>query len=226
MIPKLTRRSAVAMATVGLVAGCSGGRGSAPDAAAQADTSDVARQEREAEDSAALVTRYDAVAAAYPGLAARLAPLRADTAAHVRAFGGKATGTPPASASGGHTGGPAPTTPPGATTTPGGLPSPTVSATPAGTGASGTTPGDTDSATGKPAGGSTSSPSPGPAGSSFTVPGTSDKALAALAAAERALADRRAATLLDVPGDLARLLASVAAAGAGHVVLLGRPAGK
>lgn len=45
-------------------------------------------------------------------------------------------------------------------------------------------------------------------------------ALAALAAAERALADRRAAALLTVPGELARLMASVAAAGAAHVVLL------
>lgn len=45
-------------------------------------------------------------------------------------------------------------------------------------------------------------------------------ALAELAAAERALADRRAKALLDVPGELARLLASVAAAGAAHAYLL------
>jgi hypothetical protein len=37
---------------------------------------------------------------------------------------------------------------------------------------------------------------------------------------ERALAARRAGALLEVPGELARLLASVAAAGAGHAVLL------
>ena len=37
---------------------------------------------------------------------------------------------------------------------------------------------------------------------------------------ERALADRRAKALLDVPGELARLLASVAAAGAAHAYLL------
>ena len=51
-------------------------------------------------------------------------------------------------------------------------------------------------------------------------PATERDALAELAAAERALADRRAKALLDVPGELARLLASVAAAGAAHAYLL------
>ena len=41
-----------------------------------------------------------------------------------------------------------------------------------------------------------------------------------LAAAEREIADRRTAALLDAPAELARLLASVAAAGAGHAYLL------
>ncbi|CAL9576985.1 hypothetical protein [Streptomyces sp. enrichment culture] len=49
---------------------------------------------------------------------------------------------------------------------------------------------------------------------------TPKDALAGLAAAERALADRRAQDLLGVPGELARLLASVAAAGAAHAYLL------
>jgi len=62
---------------------------------------------------------------------------------------------------------------------------------------------------------SQASPSP-----SVTAPTTEKDALAQLAAAERALADRRAKALLDVPGELARLLASVAAAGAGHAYLL------
>ena len=44
--------------------------------------------------------------------------------------------------------------------------------------------------------------------------------LAELASAERALADRRTKALEEVPGELARLLASVAAAGAVHVYLL------
>jgi hypothetical protein len=52
------------------------------------------------------------------------------------------------------------------------------------------------------------------------VPGDDKDALAALAGAERELADRRARALLDAPGELARLLASVAAAGAAHVYLL------
>ncbi|MGK5694925.1 hypothetical protein ACSNOJ_18805 [Streptomyces sp. URMC 128] len=63
---------------------------------------------------------------------------------------------------------------------------------------------------------STASASP----SAAAVPGSDKDALAALAAAERELADRRAKALLDVPGELARLLASVAAAGAAHVYLL------
>ncbi|MEV7076024.1 hypothetical protein [Streptomyces sp. NPDC093990] len=61
------------------------------------------------------------------------------------------------------------------------------------------------------------SPAPSP---SVAVPATEKDALAQLAAAERELADRRAETLLDVPGELARLLASVAAAGAAHAYLL------
>ncbi|MER5832032.1 hypothetical protein ABT116_14600 [Streptomyces sp. NPDC002130] len=61
----------------------------------------------------------------------------------------------------------------------------------------------------------TSSPSP-----SAAVPGNDKDALAGLAAAERELADRRVKALGAVPGELARLLASVAAAGAAHVYLL------
>ncbi|MFF1707175.1 hypothetical protein [Streptomyces sp. NPDC058252] len=53
-----------------------------------------------------------------------------------------------------------------------------------------------------------------------TVPVHEKDALAGLAAAERTLADARAKALLDVPGELARLLASVAAAGAAHAYLL------
>ncbi|MFD4879344.1 hypothetical protein ACFWOB_39140 [Streptomyces sp. NPDC058420] len=56
--------------------------------------------------------------------------------------------------------------------------------------------------------------------SSTAAPATEDDALAGLAAAERSLADRRAKALLDLPGELARLLASVAAAGAAHAYLL------
>ncbi|MGY1497174.1 hypothetical protein ACW4TU_11355 [Streptomyces sp. QTS52] len=56
--------------------------------------------------------------------------------------------------------------------------------------------------------------------SASAAPMTERDALAGLAAAERTLVDRRTKALLEVPGELARLLASVAAAGAGHVYLL------
>lgn len=52
------------------------------------------------------------------------------------------------------------------------------------------------------------------------VPADRKEALASLAAEERSLSDRRTADLLRAPGELARLLASVAAAGAAHVYLL------
>ncbi|MFJ7335945.1 hypothetical protein ACIQU3_27030 [Streptomyces sp. NPDC101110] len=75
------------------------------------------------------------------------------------------------------------------------------------------------SASGSPSasasGSATVSPSP-----ATTVPGNDKDALAGLAAAERDLADRRVKALGGVPGELARLLASVAAAGAAHVYLL------
>jgi len=63
--------------------------------------------------------------------------------------------------------------------------------------------------------------SPGPSGSpSPAVPAGEKDALTALAAAERSRADRLTAALAQVPGELARLLASVAAAGAAHAYLL------
>ncbi|MFE3635069.1 hypothetical protein [Streptomyces sp. NPDC059168] len=61
----------------------------------------------------------------------------------------------------------------------------------------------------------TAAPSPAP-----TVPAGEKDALAFLATAERSLADRRAKDLLDVPGELARVMASAAAAGAAHAYLL------
>ncbi|MBM9435607.1 hypothetical protein [Actinacidiphila bryophytorum] len=164
MIPeaaaRLSRRSVVAAAVVAVGAGCgkgADGASGAPDGKAPAALPGAAEQAAAVRDSAELLGRYDAAAAAHPSLAARLRPLRAEVVRHIEAFGGTA---------------PAGTRPPAA---------------PAGT--------------------------------------TAAQALAALAAAERALADRRAAALLTVPGELARLMASVAAAGAGHAALLGAPAG-
>lgn len=141
----------MAVAAAGVVSGCSTGGGAAADGSESSGPAPgTVESARAARESAALVARYDAVAAAHPSLAARLAPLRAEVARHVEAFGGK----PPAPAA-------------------------------------------------------AAGPEQSPAA-----------ALTALAAAERKLADRRAVALLTVPGDLARLMASVAAAGAGHVVLL------
>ncbi|MFG2358115.1 hypothetical protein [Streptomyces sp. NPDC048521] len=74
-------------------------------------------------------------------------------------------------------------------------------------------------------GGAKATKSPSPTATASTasppvVPATEKDALADLATAERTLADRRAKALLDVPGELARLMASVAAAGAAHAYLL------
>ncbi|MFP3987569.1 hypothetical protein U9R90_08700 [Streptomyces sp. E11-3] len=66
-----------------------------------------------------------------------------------------------------------------------------------------------------PSGSATPSPS-----SSVPVPTGEKEALSQLAAAERKLADARRTALLDLPGEQARLLASVAAAGDAHVYLL------
>ncbi|MFR9674627.1 hypothetical protein [Streptomyces sp. TR06-5] len=58
----------------------------------------------------------------------------------------------------------------------------------------------------------------------MAVPGDEGRALAELASAERRTADARMRALVDAPPELARLLASVAAAGSGHVFLLTRDA--
>ncbi|WP_369179794.1 hypothetical protein [Streptomyces mutabilis] len=60
----------------------------------------------------------------------------------------------------------------------------------------------------------------GPEDGVGAVPASEKDALALLAAAERELTERRTGALAEVPGELARLLASVAAAGAAHVYLL------
>ncbi len=71
------------------------------------------------------------------------------------------------------------------------------------------------------AAGSTPGPSGAPRASGAPeVPVSETDALGMLARAERALASRRVKELPDVPGELARLLASVAAAGAAHAYLL------
>ncbi|MFC8515092.1 hypothetical protein [Streptomyces sp. NPDC057257] len=161
------RRSLLASAAgAALLVGCSSGADSEESTGGSPSVTAKARA-RAARDSVGLVERYDAVLAAHPTAAERLAPLRAEVARHVAAFGGT-VGKAGASGSG----------------------------TPQ-----------------SPSAGSPSAPSASPAT-------TEQDALAELAAAERALADQRTAALLDVPGELARLLASVAAAGAAHAYLL------
>ncbi|MEU7603878.1 hypothetical protein AB0B78_28905 [Streptomyces sp. NPDC040724] len=127
------------------------------------------RRMREAavRDSARLLERYDATAAAHPALAARLAPLRAAVAAHSAALA----------------------------LTPAGSPSPSASPS-GGTGAA------------------------APAGSGEPVPPKAAEALTALADAERSLSEARTIDLAGAPGELARMLASVAACGAVHAYLL------
>ncbi|GAA2573828.1 MULTISPECIES: hypothetical protein [Streptomyces] len=158
------RRSLLAVAPAALlVAGCSA-ESENPDAAggSRPSAADRARA-RAARDSRGLAERYDAVIAAHPKLARRLAPLRAEVVRHAKAFGGTAVASP----------------------------------APSGT-----------------------APSASASAPVAAVPAKEKDALAELAAAEREIADRRTKALLDAPGELARLLASVAAAGAAHVYLL------
>ncbi|MFE9252332.1 hypothetical protein [Streptomyces sp. NPDC007088] len=76
-------------------------------------------------------------------------------------------------------------------------------------------PGATDSGSATVAGAS-----PGATDSAPSAPPDTRGTLAALAAAERRLADSRSRQLVDAPDELARLLASVSAAGAAHAYLL------
>ena len=70
-----------------LLVGCSGGSDDGHRSSGSADG--AALRARGVRDSAALLARYDATIDAHAGLAERLRPLRAETAAHVAAFGSK-----------------------------------------------------------------------------------------------------------------------------------------
>ncbi|MER5717711.1 hypothetical protein [Streptomyces sp. NPDC002132] len=192
------RRALLATAAgTALLMSCSGpgdsgeeGPGGSPSAAERA-------RARAAGDSAALAARYDAVLAAHPRLAERLTPLRAEVVRHTEAFGGGATGASGPTPSGAASSGAASASPSGS------APSGSASASPSGA-----------SASGAAAAGRSAPPA------SAAVPVNEKDALAALAAAERTLADSRVAALAGLPGELARLVASVAAAGAAHAYLL------
>ncbi|MFF0704817.1 hypothetical protein ACFYVC_31405 [Streptomyces tendae] len=186
--------SAAGAAGAALLVGCTGGSGSGESGGGPSDAERA--RARAARDSAELAARYAAVIAAHPGLAERLGPLRDGVVRHVEAFGGVRAGSP----------------------------SPTVSGTASASGtASGTASAASPSVSARaagPGGDAGESGDVSDSGDSQVVPADEKGALALLAGAERKLADRRAHALLEVPGELARLLASVAAAGAAHVFLL------
>ncbi|MFI9719609.1 hypothetical protein ACIHFE_08120 [Streptomyces sp. NPDC052396] len=75
-------------------------------------------------------------------------------------------------------------------------------------------------ALGTPTAAPSASPATTPAASP-TAPGDEKAALEALADAERRTTEAHTAALANAPGELARLLASIAAAGAAHTYLLG-----
>ncbi|MFE5791269.1 hypothetical protein ACFQ8C_01705 [Streptomyces sp. NPDC056503] len=163
-------------------------RPSAAEEAAAREAERVARaaaalRRRAVTASRTLLDRYDAALAAHPALHARVAPLRASVAAHVRALG---EGDRPAATPGTATG----------------------TATPAATGS--------DTGTGSPS----AAPTAGTGTAGKAVPADPKAALRELAGAARAASDAHTAELLAAPPEYARLLASVAAAGATHAYLL------
>ncbi|WP_327278840.1 MULTISPECIES: hypothetical protein [unclassified Streptomyces] len=87
--------------------------------------------------------------------------------------------------------------------------------------------GGADGPSGKPSASpsASSAPAGAPVASAEPVPPKPDEALTALADAERSLAEARTIALAGAPGELARLLASVAACGAVHAYLLTSPQG-
>ncbi len=178
------------------VAGCTDGGESPAERRRRIDAAQRLRRAA-AQDSEALLTRYTSTAAVHPALGGRLAPLREAVARHVEAFGGSASG----SASGSHRG------------ESGGNPSAAPGVGPEGG------PG------GEPGGGQGAGPKAGTdagteARNRMAVPGDEGRALGTLADAERRTADARMRALVDAPPELARLLASVAAAGSAHAYLL------
>ncbi|WP_328479416.1 hypothetical protein OHS71_12210 [Streptomyces sp. NBC_00377] len=188
------RRSLLASAAgAALLVGCTSGTEQTEESESGTPSATERARARAAQESSALVARYDAVLAVHPSLAGRLEPLRAEVVRHVEAFGGAPKASP--SATGSVTD--SPTVPP-TTSTAAPPAAPTAGAS---------------------AGASTALSAP-PSSAPSAVPITDTAAVASLAADERALADRRATELMDAPGELARLLASVAAAGAAHAYLL------
>ncbi|MET9652397.1 hypothetical protein ABZZ44_19320 [Streptomyces sp. NPDC006460] len=167
-----------------------------PTAAERAARAEAELRRGSAAAGRTLLERYDAVLAAHPSLAARLTPLRTSAAAHAAALaeGTASPGARPA-------------------------PSPTGSGPAASSAASPAAP----SSAASPAGPSAGASAPGATAVSPTppaVPADPAAALRQLAAEVRRTSDTHTAALLDAPPEYARLLASVAAAGAAHAYLL------
>ncbi|MGW4675421.1 hypothetical protein [Streptomyces sp. NPDC004324] len=197
-IPSGPRRRSLFASVTGaaVLAGCSAPGPSSPAAAGRSTSAEDAARARAARDSETLAARYAAVIAAHPPLAERLDPLRAEVVRHAQAFGGGAR-------------------------RPSGSPSASRSAASSSASAASSPSAPSASSAASASSGSSASAS---AGGAPAVPVREKDALADLASAELALVDRRTKDLLDVPGELARLLASVAAAGAAHAFLLTKEA--
>ncbi|MFJ5271950.1 hypothetical protein [Streptomyces sp. NPDC088358] len=192
--PSGPRRRSLLTSAAGaaVLVGCSAPESPSSGTASRSPSAADAARARAARDSETLAARYAAVIAAHPPLAKRLDPLRTEVVRHAQAFGG--TGSRPSA-------------------------SPSASSPASSSASSSVSP--SGSASVSPSGSlSAASSAPGSASASPAVPAREKDALADLAAAELALVERRTRALLDVPGELARLLASVAAAGAAHAYVL------
>lgn len=201
--------AAGAAATAAALTGCSTEEPGPRRATLRSESAETALRERSAGLSGALLLRYDAVLTAHPALAARLSPLRADVVRHVEALaptGSRLLPRTPPSPSASRP--PSPASPPSpaqvspVAVSPGRVSPLPVSPAPAASGPA------------RPAASSPAAPAPPP------VPADAGAAVRELAAAERSTADAHAAALSAAPPEYARLLASVAAAGAVHAYLL------
>ncbi|MEU9135359.1 hypothetical protein AB0D33_05195 [Streptomyces sp. NPDC048404] len=202
--PSGPRRRTLLAAAAGAfaLAGCSAAPESSSDTTGGSPSLADRARARAARDSMTLSDRYTAVIAAHPQLAERLGPLRGEVVRHAQAFGGGSAG-----ASG------------SASAAPSG--SASASASSAESPSASSTASESASASTSASSSASSSAS---AGASPGVAARPKDALAELATAELALADERTRSLVNVPGELARLLASVAAAGAAHAFLLTKAA--
>ncbi|MFE9565361.1 hypothetical protein ACFYM0_30115 [Streptomyces sp. NPDC006487] len=183
----------------GLLAGAAGIAGAAllsgcsddrPPAAAPEVPLERRMRETAVRESERLLERYDATTAAHPALAQRLAPLRASVAAHTAALADEGSSAASSSAS------------------------PSRPAAPASASSSASSSASPSSV---PSGAAAAAP---PASGAVPVPPAPADALTALADAERSLAEARTIALAGAPGELARMLASVAACGHVHAYLL------